>query len=76
VKKVSKCDENCVEKIKRQPNFYAKKGEVRSVFFTNKPIILLVYKEAYLMLTIKAVKNVFLTRHEKYKINSDRKNES
>jgi len=47
VKKVRKGDENCVEKIKKQPNFYARKGEVRSVFSTNKPMILLVYKEAY-----------------------------
>ncbi|KAL3570877.1 hypothetical protein D5086_028126 [Populus alba] len=27
VKKVSKCDENCVEKLKKQPNFYAREGE-------------------------------------------------
>jgi len=47
VKKVSKGDENCVEKVKKQPNFYAREGEVRSAFFTNKPMILLVYKEAY-----------------------------
>jgi hypothetical protein len=47
VKKVSKGDENCVEKLKKQPNFYAREGEVRSAFFTNKPMILLVYKEAY-----------------------------
>ena len=47
VKKVSKGDENCGGKLKKQPNFYARKGEVRSVFFTNKPMILLVYKEAY-----------------------------
>jgi len=47
VKKVSKGDDNCVEKLKKQPNFYTRKGEVRSVFFTNKPMILLVYKEAY-----------------------------
>ena len=47
VKKVSKGDENCVEKLKKQPNFYARKGKVRSAFFTNKPMILLVYKEAY-----------------------------
>ena len=46
-KKVRNNDENCVEKLKKQPNFYAKKGEVRSVYFTNKPMILLVYKEAY-----------------------------
>jgi len=47
VKKVRKGDENCVEKLEKQPNFYARKGEVRSAFFTNKPMILLVYKEAY-----------------------------
>jgi hypothetical protein len=47
VKKVKKGDENCVKKLKKQPNFYARKGEVKSVFFTNKPIILLVYKEVY-----------------------------
>jgi len=47
VKKVSKGDENCVEKLKKQPNFYAREGEVKSIFFTNKPMILLVYKEAY-----------------------------
>jgi len=47
VKKVRKGDENCVEKIRKQPNFYAVEGEVRSAFFTNKPMILLVYKEAY-----------------------------
>ena len=32
VKKVSKGDENCVEKVKKQPNFYAREGEVRSAF--------------------------------------------
>jgi hypothetical protein len=47
VKKVKKDDENCVEKLKKQPNFYAREGEVRSAFFTNKPMILLVHKEAY-----------------------------
>jgi hypothetical protein len=47
VKKVSKGDENCVEKVKKQPNFYAREGEIRSAFFTNKLMILLVYKEAY-----------------------------
>ena len=47
MKKVSKCDKDCVEKLKKQPNFYAREGEVRSAFFTNKPMILLVYKEAY-----------------------------
>jgi hypothetical protein len=47
VKKVREGDENYVEKLKKQPNFYAREGEVKSVFFTNKPIILLLYKEAY-----------------------------
>jgi hypothetical protein len=46
VKKVSNCDEICVEKPKNQPNFYTREGEVRSVFFTNKLMVLLVYKEA------------------------------
>ena len=47
VKKVSLCDDNSVEKLKKQPNFYAKGSQIRSAFFTNKPMILLVYKEAY-----------------------------
>jgi len=47
VKKVRKGDENCVEKLKKQPNFYAREGEVKSAFFTNKPMILLVYKKGY-----------------------------
>jgi len=41
------CDDNSVEKLKKQPNFYVKGSQIRSVFFTNKPMILLVYKEAY-----------------------------
>jgi len=45
VKKVREGDENYVEKIRKQPNFYAREGEVKSAFFTNKPMILLVYKE-------------------------------
>ena len=47
VKKVKKGDKNYMEKLKKQPKFYAREGEVRFVFFTNKPMILLVYKEAY-----------------------------
>jgi hypothetical protein len=47
VKKVSKYDENYVEKLKKQFIFYTREGEAMSVFFTNKPMILLVYKEAY-----------------------------
>ena len=39
MKKVSLCDDNSVEKIKKQPNFYAKGAQIISVFFTNKPII-------------------------------------
>jgi hypothetical protein len=45
--KVSLCDDNSVEKLKKQPNFYAKGSQIRSVFFTNKPMVLLVYKEDY-----------------------------
>jgi len=40
-------DENCMEKLKKQPNFYAREDEIIFVFFTNKPMILLVYEEAY-----------------------------
>jgi hypothetical protein len=47
VKKVSLCDDNSVEKLKKQPIFYAKGAQIIAVFFTNKPIIFLVYKEAY-----------------------------
>jgi hypothetical protein len=47
VKKVSLCDDYSVEKLKKQHNCYAKGAQIRSVFFTNKPIILLVYKEDY-----------------------------
>jgi len=47
VKQFSKGDENCVEKLKKQPNFYVREGEVRFAFFTNKSMILLVYKETY-----------------------------
>ncbi|XP_073267795.1 uncharacterized protein [Populus alba] len=47
LKKVSLCDDSSVEKLKKQPNFYAKGSQIRSAFFTNKPMILLVYKEAY-----------------------------
>jgi len=36
-----------VEKLKKQPNFYEKGSQIKSAFFTNKPMILLVYKEAY-----------------------------
>jgi hypothetical protein len=47
VKKVSFCDDNSMEKLKKQPNFYSKGAQIRSVCFTKKPMILLVYKEAY-----------------------------
>jgi hypothetical protein len=35
------------KKLKKQSIFYARKGEARPIFFTNKSMILLVYKEAY-----------------------------
>ena len=47
MKKVSLFDDNSVEKLKKQPNFYAEGAQIISAVFTNKPIILLVYKEAY-----------------------------
>jgi hypothetical protein len=43
VKKVSLCDDNSVEKLKKQTNFYTKGAQIRSKFFTKKPMILLVY---------------------------------
>jgi len=46
VKKVRKYDENRIEKLKKQLIFYARVGEVNFVFFTNKLMILLVYKKA------------------------------
>ena len=36
-----------MEKLKKQPNFYAREGKVIFAYFTNKPLILLVYKEVY-----------------------------
>ena len=45
MKKVNKCDKNYVGK--KQPNFYAGKDKVKSTFFTNKQMILLMYKETY-----------------------------
>ena len=47
VKKVNKCDENCVEKLKKQLNFYVRGSVVKCIFFTNKLMILLLYKETY-----------------------------
>ena len=47
MKKVSLCDDNSVEKLKKQPNFYAKEAHIRSALFTNKSMILLVSKKAY-----------------------------
>ena len=34
-------------KLEKQPNFYAREGEARYAYLTNKPMILLVYKETY-----------------------------
>ena len=36
-----------MEKLKKQPKFYARDGEVRIAYFINKPLILLVYNETY-----------------------------
>ena len=37
-----------MEKLKKQPNLYAREGEVKNVFYFNKSIIVLVYKYIYL----------------------------
>jgi hypothetical protein len=34
---------NYVEKLKKQPNFYAKEGEVKYIYYSNHLIILLIY---------------------------------
>ena len=47
VKKVSLCDDSRVEKLKKRPDFYAKRSQIIPAFFTNKPMTLLVYKGAY-----------------------------
>jgi len=39
VKKVSFYDDNSVEKLKKQPIFYAKEAQIKSAFFTKKPMI-------------------------------------
>jgi len=39
-------------KKKKQLDFYAKEGKTTFVFHVNKPIVVLVYKKIYLMLTI------------------------
>ena len=36
-----------MERLKKQPNFYAREGEVKSTYYSNQPIILLVYKEVH-----------------------------
>jgi hypothetical protein len=46
VKKVRKYDDNCMKKLKKQLIFYAREGEVNFAFFTNKLMILLMYKKA------------------------------
>ena len=47
MKKVSVNNDHRVEKLRKQLNFNAREGKIKSMFHTNKPIILLVYKEAY-----------------------------
>ena len=47
VKKVSLCDDSRVEKLKKRPNFYAKRSQIIPAFFTNKPMTVLVHKGAY-----------------------------
>jgi hypothetical protein len=39
VNKVSVNDDYCMEKLRKQLNFYVREGEIKFVFYTNKPII-------------------------------------
>ena len=57
MKKVSLCDDNSVEKLKKQPNFDAKGAEIRSVFFTNKLMIFYIRR---LILTLTILILLFL----------------
>jgi len=57
VKKVSLCDDNSVEKLKKQPNFDAKGAEIRYVFFTNKLMIFYIRR---LILTLTILILLFL----------------
>ena len=36
------------EETKRKESFYAKKSEIKSAFYTNKPMLVLLYKETLL----------------------------
>jgi hypothetical protein len=47
VKKVSEKSVNYVEKLKKQLNFYTRKGNVKSTCYSNQLIILLVCKKLY-----------------------------
>jgi hypothetical protein len=47
VKKVSVNNDHCVEKLRKQLKFHAREGEIKSTFYTNKLMILLMYKETY-----------------------------
>jgi len=68
VKKVSLGGNKSVEKLKKQPNFYAKRAQIRTAFFTNKPMILLVYEEAYFNTKDldSAIPNVFVSLFHRF----------
>ena len=36
------------EETKRKESFYTKKSEIKSVFYSNKPMLILMYKETLL----------------------------
>jgi len=44
--------EECVEKVGKNLNFFAQSSDLKHVYLSELPMILLVYKEAYLTLII------------------------
>lgn len=46
LKNVSVSNDYCVEKLRQEPNFYTREGDIKYIFNTNKPIIFLVCKKA------------------------------
>ena len=46
-KKVKVRKEECVEKLRKYLNFYAKQNDLTYAYYSNTPMILLLYKEAY-----------------------------
>ena len=46
------------EETKRKESFYTKKSEIKSVFYSNKPMFVLLYKEKLLNINCKTPKNL------------------